>query len=89
MAEDAAWHLDKKVPIAIIGALFLQTAAFIWIGATWKASLDFRIEALERASDGRKSLDERIIRLEERVIGIGTLVEKIDKRLQKTEDEQP
>lgn len=87
MADDTSWHLDKKVPIAIIVTLVAQSLIFIWVGATWKAGLDYRIDALERADASRKPQDERFIRLEERVIGIANLIEKIDKRLQSRETE--
>ena len=85
--DEAAWHLDKKVPIAIIVTLVMQSLIFIWVGATWKAGLDYRIEALERSEALRKPQDERLIRLEERVIGIATLLEKLDKRLQDDQQE--
>jgi len=44
MAEDNSWHLDKKVPIALIGVLFLQTIALV----RWGIVLDYRVEDLEK-----------------------------------------
>lgn len=30
---NGAWHLDKRIPLAMIGAIIMQTAAFgFWIG---------------------------------------------------------
>lgn len=40
---EAEWHLDKKVPIALIVTIILQTGVFIW----WAARIDFRTQALE------------------------------------------
>lgn len=39
------WHLDKKVPIAILLALFLQFGGWVW----WAASLNGRVTATENA----------------------------------------
>ena len=38
------WHLDKKVPIALIVTLAIQTAGMIW----WAASLSFRVDEQSR-----------------------------------------
>lgn len=84
---DGSWHLDKKVPIAMIAFLFAQSVTFVWLGATIKANYDFRLEALEKINAERKPQEERFIRLEERVIGIASMIEKIDRRLQEREKE--
>lgn len=47
--DDRQWHLDKKVPVAIILAIGLQTAGAIW----WARGLDARISALEKGDEGR------------------------------------
>lgn len=48
MSEDPAsqggWHLDKRLPIALIVTLFLQSAAIIWWAATTSTRLD-QVEA--------------------------------------------
>lgn len=44
--SDTNWHLDRKVPIALIMSLALQTAGIVW----WGAKADARIETLERQS---------------------------------------
>jgi hypothetical protein len=41
--DDTKWHLDKKVPIALIVTIVLQTGVFIW----WAARIDFRTQSLE------------------------------------------
>ena len=42
MAE--GWHLDKRVPVAIILGLVMQAAGFGW----WAATLDQRVSVAER-----------------------------------------
>ncbi len=36
------WHLDKKVPISLIGTIFVQTLVFVWWAASYTASNDAR-----------------------------------------------
>lgn len=79
--NDSQWHLDKKVPLAMIMAFVIQSVTFIWIGATWKQSIDSRIDILERSDAERKPQEARLIRLEERLINMADLLNKIDKRL--------
>lgn len=63
MTEPEAWHLDKKVPIAIIITLALQTGGFFyWVGTT--AS---RIDVLERAMLASAPQAERVVRIETKV----------------------
>ena len=38
------WHLDKRVPVALILALVLQAGTFGW----WGASIQARVDAMER-----------------------------------------
>jgi hypothetical protein len=35
------WHLDKKVPIALIATIFAQTVAIVW----WASGVDHRVTA--------------------------------------------
>lgn len=39
-----AWHLDKRVPLALIGSLFAQTLGMGW----WAASLQANVRDHER-----------------------------------------
>lgn len=61
MQPDDTWHLDKRVPIALIGALILQTFAFGW----WASAITSRVELLERQVVGMTPQAGQIIRLEE------------------------
>jgi hypothetical protein len=66
--EDRHWHLDRKVPIALILALGAQTSAVSW----WAATLSARVDLLERQVLAIAPQSERIIRLESKVDGIAT-----------------
>lgn len=59
--EDSTdWHLDKRVPVAIILALLIQTAGMIWSAAT----LWGRVEALERRFQEQGDVVSRMTRIE-------------------------
>lgn len=68
-AEDPAtgsWHLDRRVPVALIVTIVLQTGGIIW----WAAGINARVDHLEKQFSGTITYGEKIIRLEENVIGI-------------------
>jgi hypothetical protein len=71
-AEDRQWHLDKKVPLALIMTIIGQTVVAAW-GAS---NLWTRVGELERQMQIAAPQFERIIRLEAKVDGItGSLSE--------------
>lgn len=39
--DDQAWHLDKRIPIALIAATVAQTVALVW----WAATLSSQVSA--------------------------------------------
>lgn len=86
-----AWHLDKKVPIALFAMLFLQTVAVVW----WAAAIDGATrenakallamiqrvsEAESRERDGTK-LVERVVRVETILENVQHTVNRIDNAL--------
>lgn len=54
------WHLDKRVPLALIFTIFIQTAGLVW----WASSLSERVHTLERRVDAASPQGDRIMRLE-------------------------
>jgi hypothetical protein len=60
---DAAWHLDKKVPIALIFAILLQTGGIVW----WGASASERLNTLERRVEMTAPQGDRLTRVEVKV----------------------
>lgn len=58
--EDRHWHLDRRVPIALIMTIVIQTAGMVW----WASNLSTRVEQLERQHAAIQPQAERIIRLE-------------------------
>lgn len=75
--DEGHWTLDKRIPIAVVGALLLQLFGFLW----WTAKLDSRVERLEvdqaavsrKVNDGERDargINDRLIRLEEKTQSI-------------------
>lgn len=59
--HDGAWHLDRRVPIALVATIMAQTFGIGW----WISQLNSRVTALEQADirqsvfiDGRVKLNE-------------------------------
>jgi lysozyme family protein len=59
-SDESRWHLDKRVPIALIFTIVMQTAGLVW----WASSLTERVNTLERRADASAPQAERITRLE-------------------------
>lgn len=68
-AEVSYWHLDKRVPIALIFAIFMQTTGVIW----WASSIQARMDQVERRFDGfteRSEQTSRQVQVNDRSIGV-------------------
>jgi septal ring factor EnvC (AmiA/AmiB activator) len=46
---DNAWHLNKSVPVSLIMAMFLQSAAAIW----WASSIESRVGSIAKSDDAQ------------------------------------
>lgn len=57
------WHLDKKVPLANITALAVQTCVIVW----WAATMSVRVDQLEQKMAAAAPQAERVIRLDAKV----------------------
>ncbi len=53
------WHLGKEIPLAMIGALLLQTACVIWWAASVSAQTEANKDALTAFAVQQKSVDKR------------------------------
>lgn len=77
-AYDSQWHLDRKVPIAMIMAIAAHFAGFVWMAAKF----DARIEAVERQMITSAPHSDRITRMEVKVENIERGVTRIENVLQ-------
>jgi hypothetical protein len=70
-AQAEQWHLDKRVPIALIFTLAVQT---LTVGL-WAGGVQQRLATLEATVEQQSDERSRLIRVEER---LGYVAEKIN-----------
>ena len=71
------WHLDRRVPLALIMAILIQTAGAL----TWAGAATERINQLERQVTEGGDLGERTARLEEHSVFMRAALERIERKL--------
>ncbi len=57
---DTFFRLDRKIPLALVAALIIQTGGALW----WAGSAAQRITELEQRLDHQAGVAERLARLE-------------------------
>ncbi len=79
--------LDRRVPLALVAAVFLQAATVVWWAATKDSDDHFqqqRITSLEKevaqTKDGQSQMIERLARIEERVNAELFLLDRLEKQ---------
>ena len=69
--------IDQRVTLALIAALFLETAG----GLIWAGRAAARLEEVERAVATQPEVAERLARLEEQVAEARRALTRIERRL--------
>jgi hypothetical protein len=62
-SEPESWHLDKKVPIALIGVALIQFGGFIWFAS----DSNTRLGIVEKRLEATAPQSDRLTRVETRV----------------------
>lgn len=75
----ASWHLDKRIPIALILTLALQTGTIIW----WAAGVTARLEQVERRQEATAPQADRLTRVEVRIEAIQDGIARIERAVQR------
>jgi hypothetical protein len=79
------WHLDKRVPIAFIAAIFIQTFTFGWIASSFNA----RVEGIERYIEDAKISTATAVVLErdrgDRLVRLETMMGEIHRTMMNIE----
>lgn len=68
----------KKIPVAVIVALAVQTVG----GLVWAGGAAARIATLEERVGGQRLVAERLARLEEQSLATRAAVERMERRLE-------
>lgn len=86
--EREGWHLDKRVPVAMIVAIVAQFAGFIWWAATTDARLGDHSRRIDRMEIGNvesgralNSLSEKFARVDERMAAQLEILRRIETQL--------
>ncbi|MCE3233773.1 MAG: hypothetical protein K0R98_2030 [Rickettsiaceae bacterium] len=82
MTPSNKWHLDKRVPIAMLFALLANLLAGIW----YAAKIDSRVAALEISTRDNNLVLERLVRVETQLDGLKDAVNRIDQSVTKIAD---
>ena len=77
--QDKRWHLDKRVPLALIFALFCQTIAAAW----WASNTDSRLSVLEKRVDAAAPQADRLTRVEVKLETVQDGIDEIKRILRK------
>lgn len=67
------WHLDKRVPVALIVAMCIQTAGIVW----WGATTTERLSNLERRVEATSPQADRLTRVEVKLDNIADSIAEI------------
>ena len=83
------WHLDKRVPISIIGALICQTIVITWYFAGVQAQVtdhERRMSTQERATEARSlrelAQEGRLARIEEGIRALLETATRLERRVE-------
>ena len=71
------WHLDKRIPIALIITLF----AYGFTGTWWLSTLGNRMEVVERTLNGNGAVREDIATIKEQLRSMEKTVGRIERFL--------
>lgn len=74
---DRRWHLDKRVPIALIFAMCVQTAGIVW----WGATTSERVSVLKERLDAISPQADRLTRVEVNIEDIKSSLVEIKQAL--------
>ena len=75
------WHLDKRVPIGLIGAMVVQTMVFVYFGTSWKSDMEHRLGSLEENRKDNSSQSSRLIILEQNFTFIKAILDRIERKI--------
>lgn len=82
-AEDREWHLDKKVPIALIVTIALTFGGQAITFTIWATRLDNRVASLEQKDNDRNRQADK---LNEIAVNIATLTARAESTNQQLSD---
>ena len=88
--RDSSWHLDKRVPVALIITILSGYAGGIW----WASEMNARLSYIERYQVQSQGDSGQIIQIKEQLRGIERIVSRLEqyldnRRTEKTDRQYP
>ncbi len=77
MNAQEPWHLDRKVPIALIVTIIVQTAGIVW----WAANVDTRLAVIEKTDAAQGGYADRLTRLESAKEDVSRRLDRIEVKI--------
>lgn len=77
--DETKWHLDKRVPLALILTIVIQTAGLVW----WASSLSERVNSLEKSRDATAPQGDRLTRVEVKLENVQSGIDEIKRLIRK------
>jgi len=77
--DDRQWHLDKKVPLALILAIMIQTGGALW----WASAVSERVNFLEKQLTMFGPQEGRLTRVEVKIEAIQEGISDIKRLIQR------
>lgn len=71
------WRIDRRIPLALVLAIAVQTGGAVW----WLANLSARVSTIEEAAIARQDERDRLIVLETELRAVNATLVRIERRL--------
>lgn len=72
-----SWSLDKRIPVALVFTIIVQTAGGIW----WASTINERVNMLTQQQTINANLVERVVKVEVLSVQNQNTLDKIDRKL--------
>ena len=75
------WHKDKRIPVASLMGLAIQTTLFVWWFATFTATTNGRIDTLEQWIKDNKTITTDLVVVKTNQTFIKETLQRIENKL--------
>lgn len=76
------WHLDKRIPLALIGAILIQTGTAVW----WAGSVNQKVVSLESWQNESKNVAADIAVVKSQISDLKDILRRIEARMSQERD---
>lgn len=80
--RDLHWHVTRGIPVVFIATMLIMFVSQLLAGAWYASSMNYRVDAIERAQVQMAPQGERLTRVEEKLVAVQTGISDIKSILQ-------